>query len=89
MSRRLTITVTDHAVVRYLERVLGMNVGAIREQIEDDCRAAMSVGAASLKKDGFQYHFEGATVLSVTPVCNGGVARSTAARVAARNRVPS
>ncbi|BEV44398.1 hypothetical protein CRBSH125_05810 [Afipia carboxidovorans] len=76
-------------MVRYLERVLGMNVAAIREQIEDDCRAAVTVGASSLKKDGFQYHFEGRTVLSVTPICNDGVARSTAAIVAARNRVPS
>ncbi len=85
MNRDPTITVTDHAVLRYLERVLGMNVSAIREQIKDDCRAAIAVGACSLKKDGFQYHFEGCSVLSVTPII-AGVSRSTRERVAQRLR---
>ena len=44
--------VSDHAVVRYLERVKGMDIAALREEICDDLAlAAMDVGATTIKTD--------------------------------------
>ena len=60
------IAVSDHAVARYLERVLGFDIDGVRRVIADDCRAAIALGARTLRKDGFQYHFQDGTVATIT-----------------------
>ena len=41
MNARQIITVTDHAVLRYMERVMGFNVEAVRTLILADGREQM------------------------------------------------
>lgn len=41
--------VSDHAIVRYLERVVGVDVDKIRCEILDLCEPAMRAGAAKVK----------------------------------------
>jgi hypothetical protein len=66
------INVTDHCVVRYLERVLNLDVEGVRDRIRDECRNAIDAGATSLKMESYQYQFarEGKTVVTVTPSNN-------------------
>ena len=60
--------VTDHCVLRYLERVRGLDVETIRRHIEDICAPAVATGATSARIEGFFYRFSGgSTVLTVLP----------------------
>lgn len=71
MSRRpKRITVSDHAVLRWLERVEGVNVKAIRRRIQRSVRAACDHGASGARLDGvgfcLQYHDDGEAVVTTT-----------------------
>ncbi len=81
MSKKLPIKVTDHCIVRYLERVLCIDVDQIRDRITADCREAIDAGASSIKVNGVQYHLENRTVVTVTPPYVG-VGKAGAARKA-------
>lgn len=59
--------VSDHAVLRYMERVQGMNVEGVRTHIGMVCRSAVNAGAASLKTEGVEFQFANRAVVTVTP----------------------
>lgn len=60
--------VTDHVVLRYLERVQGLDVESIRKRIADACAPAVAAGASSARLDGFFFKFGGGdTVITVLP----------------------
>jgi hypothetical protein len=63
--------VSDHAVLRYLERVQGFNIEAVRTHIGVICRSACRAGAASLKTEGVEFQFAKGTVVTVTPKTRG------------------
>lgn len=65
--------VTDHAVLRYLERVKRIDVAAIRQHIAQQYAPAATVGALSIIAEGvcFQLDRTAATVVSVTPYTKG------------------
>ena len=66
MSKILpTDFITDHALVRYLERVHGVDVEQARQRIAEDTKHAVETGAAALKKDGLRYIFKGGKVITV------------------------
>lgn len=56
--------VTDHAVIRYLERVYGVNVDGLRQRIRKTTEGARNSGASAIKVDGVKYVLgdEGAVV---------------------------
>lgn len=71
MSR---LRVTDHAVVRYLERVRGVDVAAIRRQIEETVRlAAPYPGASAVYSGGFEFRIADGAVVTVHPRTRAGV----------------
>ncbi|MFG1304188.1 hypothetical protein V5F34_08615 [Xanthobacter autotrophicus] len=45
MSRRDRIQVSDHAVIRWIERVAGVDVDALRRQIANEARQGIDMGA--------------------------------------------
>lgn len=47
--------VTDHAVLRYLERVIGIDVDLIREIIADDCARGVEADAPSIRVADARY----------------------------------
>jgi len=47
--------VSDHAVLRWLERVEGVNVHAIRRRIRNACRAGAEAGAAGVQLAGVRF----------------------------------
>lgn len=55
--------VTDHAVVRYLERIVGLDVDALRAVIAADCRRAQ--GAPCVRTDSARYIVRGAAIVTV------------------------
>ena len=59
--------VTDHALVRYLERSRGLNVEAIRREIAQACVAAVRVGSLSFKTHDGAFQFRDGAVVSFTP----------------------
>ena len=65
MAKPVVAEITDHAVVRYLERVKGMNI----EKVRADLRALVSgpahAGATSVKKDGWVYLIRNMTLITV------------------------
>lgn len=63
------ITVTDHAVLRYLERVLQIDIEAHRAEIARNVALAEEFeGASAVLKNGFRYRLRGGAVVTVVPV---------------------
>ncbi len=63
MTKRLPVT--DHAVVRYLERVVAIDVDAIRQRIHDHTHQALAHGARGITSNGITYRFAKGRVVSV------------------------
>ena len=59
--------VTDHAVMRYLERVKGVDFGEIRKQImTDELARAIAAGAQTVKIGNAVYTIKNQCVITVT-----------------------
>lgn len=55
MKRRpVALSVTDHAVIRYLERGLGINVCALRAHIAGLAESGAELGATGIKIDHYK-----------------------------------
>lgn len=62
------VRVTDHAVLRYLERVKGVDVEALRAEIGRTVDLALEhPGANGVCHGGFVYRLQRATVVTITP----------------------
>lgn len=59
--------VSDHAVVRYLERVLGVDVEGHRRDIGHAVDRAASIGACGIVIGGFCYKMQDGVVTTVIP----------------------
>ncbi|MBO9421730.1 hypothetical protein J7481_19640 [Labrenzia sp. R4_2] len=59
-------SVSDHAVLRYLERVLEIDTEAVRKHIHSETETAIAVGAATLKRNGVRYVIVDGAVVTVT-----------------------
>lgn len=57
--------VTDHAVIRYLERVQGMDIAAIRHRIGRVADRGIAAGAHGVISEGFVYRIEDGFVVTV------------------------
>ncbi|MBM1816240.1 hypothetical protein [Pseudosulfitobacter pseudonitzschiae] len=65
--KRSRHAVTDHAVVRYLERVAGMDITALRTLIGLKVESGLEQGASGVVSDGFVYKLRDGVVTTVTP----------------------
>jgi hypothetical protein len=74
------LIVTDHALVRYCERVLGLDMEAVRKIIFDLCAGPATINATCVRRDGFKYEMVAGRVVTVTPD-NGGTPSRTARRL--------
>jgi hypothetical protein len=59
--------VTDHCVLRYMERAMGLNVEIVRQHIEGICKGPAAVGAVSVRSEGVRFEIRNNTVLTVAP----------------------
>ena len=58
--------VTDHAVLRYLERVYGVDIAGVRKRIARDAEQGCEAGAGAIIVDGTRYVLEGYNVITVS-----------------------
>jgi hypothetical protein len=58
--------VTDHAVIRWMERAKGIPVHEIRKAIADIVAPAVALGATRFTKDGLTYILSGSNVVTIT-----------------------
>src|SRR5690349_3190684 len=68
----LEVAVTDHAIVRYLERVVGMDISALRadmlSKIPEDFAWSDRVEFVNIDVDGMRYVLRDRLIISVTPI---------------------
>jgi hypothetical protein len=64
---REPIKVTDHAVLRYLERAMGLNLEIVREHILTICGGAAAFGAKSVRAEGLRFEINDGKICTVTP----------------------
>jgi len=73
------VKVTDHAVLRYLERARGFDIEQVRRHVAALCAPAIKVGARSLRAEGVKFEFSRiGTVVTVVP--NGPLPSQTSQR---------
>ncbi|PZQ45235.1 MAG: hypothetical protein DI551_07965 [Micavibrio aeruginosavorus] len=66
MSRKKRIHVSDHALVRWLERVHGIDVDALRAKMLTSAQIRhIENGASVIKSKGHQYVVENNTIVTV------------------------
>lgn len=71
--------VTDHAVLRYLQRAKGFDIDAVRQHISQICMLGHAAGASSVKAEGVRFILHSACVITTEPLGNGQTAPSRTA----------
>ena len=66
MIRRPVIT--DHAMLRYLERVIGIDVASHRQALEARLEQAVELRASALVSDGWRFTIADCHVTTVMPI---------------------
>ena len=61
------VTISDHALVRYLERAKGHDFSAVRAEIADAVRAAVALGAPKVSAKGVTFILDGANIVTIVP----------------------
>lgn len=61
------IVVTDHCIVRYLERAMGLNNDVVREHILSICSGAAAFGAVCVRAEGLRFEIRDNRIITVTP----------------------
>ena len=68
--KKPSLHVTDHAIVRYLERVMGLDVEALRREIGRKAQLALEhPGATGVVVEGFAYRLVENRVVTIAPRC--------------------
>ncbi len=66
-------TVTDHALLRYIERVHGIDMDTLRRHVlSSTVREAIRLGASTVRHDGLDYKIANNAVVTVTAVKKEG-----------------
>ncbi len=61
------LPVTDHAVLRYLERMGYVDVEAVRAHIHAETRDAINAGASKITSKGVEYRINHGKVVTLMP----------------------
>lgn len=64
--------VTDHAVLRFLERVGGWDIDAVRREIAAEVETGIEAGACAVNTGTVTYVLEGRSVITVLPRSRNG-----------------
>lgn len=65
MSRRPGLRITDHALLRYLERAQGVDVESVRRKIRRKVQRGHEAGAVGVLVDGVRFVLRGDSVVTV------------------------
>ena len=78
--------VTDHAVIRFLERAKGFDIEAVRTHIASLCAQPMAVGAICVRAEGVKFEIDPCTQTVVTCTTGSGMSFTKRAKFDARCR---
>lgn len=67
MPKPEPIRVSDHAVLRYLERVMDFNIDMVRKHIADTCAGPAAIGAVCVRAEGVRFEIINNAVTTITP----------------------
>lgn len=65
--RKTELVISDHAMLRYIERVIGVDLEPIRQKIVDTVEPAYKAGATRISADGVTYSIRSNFVTSTLP----------------------
>ncbi len=68
MKKTARTHVTDHAIIRYLERQWGVDIAGLKYRIGRRADLALDTGATAVNVDGLHYVIQDGCVVSVTKV---------------------
>jgi hypothetical protein len=75
------IRISDHAVLRYMERAMNLNVEIVRDHIASICAGPAAIGAVCVRSEGLRFQIVNNAVTTVAPdVGNHVVSKTTRAR---------
>lgn len=63
----MTLRVTDHAVLRYMERAMELNVEIVRSHIASICAGPAAIGAVCARSEGVRFEIVNNVVTTVAP----------------------
>jgi hypothetical protein len=78
------LRISDHAVLRYLERAMNLNVDIVREHIASICASPAAFGANCVRAEGLRFEISMNTVTTVRP---DGQAPSLTSRNKAQDKI--
>lgn len=61
------VRVSDHCVLRYLERAMDLNIEVVRDHILSICSAPASFGAVCVRSEGLRFEIVSGTITTVVP----------------------
>lgn len=67
MVKREPVRVSDHAVLRYLERAMGFDIDLVRRHIAGICDGPAGVGAVCVRSEGLRFEISNNAVTTVVP----------------------
>lgn len=65
VATSIRIQISDHALLRYLERACGMEIEAMREELAGILSQVVRPGRRSVVRDGLRFIFRGDTLATV------------------------
>ena len=80
------VRVSDHAVLRYMERAMGLNVEIVREHIQTLCAGPAAFGATAVRTEGVKFEIVSGAVVSVVPDTGTSISNTAQARAKAKIR---
>jgi len=83
--KKPAIHATDHAMVSYLEQVMGLDLDPVRAEISAQVERGVEHGAGGVIADGYRYALKGQTVITVTSAQDPS---TRTGRVKDKRRVP-
>lgn len=60
-----SVRISDHAVLRYLERAMGLNIEIVREHILSICSNPAAFGAVCVRSEGMRFEIVNGAVVTV------------------------
>ena len=74
------VRVTDHAVLRYMERAMGLNIEIVRDHIAAICAGPAAFGATAVRSEGIKFEIVNGAVTTVVPDTGATISRTTMER---------
>lgn len=74
------VRVTDHAVLRYMQRAMGLNVEIVREHIASLCAGPAAFGAVAVRAEGMKFEIVNGAVITVVEDTGTNMSKTTKAR---------